>query len=166
MTLYASETTLTKGRPMVVARKTTRKRTVKRATKKRPAQKRARKAAVIDAKMEAMRISHYLRALHAKKTTKGPKVNPKVLEKRIDTAKANVAMKTGIAQLSAVQHLRNLQKKAASPAMNGNFERYEKDFIAVAGPYSERNGIDYGTWRAVGVDADVLKKAGIVRTRG
>lgn len=151
---------------MAVARKTTRKRTVKRATKRRAPAKKSRKATIIEAKTEAMRISHYLRALRALKTQTGPKVNPEVLERRIAKARAQVAMKTGIAQLSAVQHLRNLEKKAQGPEMNGNLERYEADFIKSAASYSEKNGIDYGTWRAVGVDAAVLKKAKITVRRG
>ena len=38
--------------------------------------------------------------------------------------------------------------------------------MKVARAYGERKGITYGTWRDFGVAADVLKKAGIQRTRG
>jgi hypothetical protein len=148
---------------MAVARKSTRKRTVKRATKKRAPVKKAQKAAVLDAKTEAQRISQYLRALQLKKTKMGPKAKPEVLARRVSKARDAAAMRTGIRQLEAVQRLRNLERKQADPSMNGNFEKLETNFIETAKGFGERKGIDYGTWRAVGVDAAVLKKAGITR---
>ncbi len=39
----------------------------------------------------------------------------------------------------------------------------EKEFIAVAKEYAERKRIGYRAWRAAGVSAEVLKKAGITR---
>ena len=40
----------------------------------------------------------------------------------------------------------------------------EADFVSAARSYSERKGISYAAWRAVGVPPAVLKKAGISRT--
>ena len=34
-------------------------------------------------------------------------------------------------------------------------------FVAVAASFSQRRGIDYGTWREVGVPAEVLRAAGL-----
>jgi hypothetical protein len=42
----------------------------------------------------------------------------------------------------------------------------EEGFIEAAKSYGERKGITYAAWRAAGVDANVLRKAGIPRTRG
>ena len=39
----------------------------------------------------------------------------------------------------------------------------EKQFIKVARPYADRLGIGYAAWRQVGVDPEVLERAGIVR---
>lgn len=41
----------------------------------------------------------------------------------------------------------------------------ERDFVKHAKGYSERKGISYSAWRAEGVPAAVLKRAGIKRTR-
>jgi hypothetical protein len=41
----------------------------------------------------------------------------------------------------------------------------EKEFVKVVRAYSDRNGITYSAWRQVGVEADVLERAGIVRLR-
>jgi hypothetical protein len=40
----------------------------------------------------------------------------------------------------------------------------ETDFIRVAGAYAQRKGITYHAFRAVGVPAATLKKAGIPRS--
>jgi hypothetical protein len=42
----------------------------------------------------------------------------------------------------------------------------EAEFVRVAKDYSERNGYSYAAWRAIGVDASVLKKAGVGRSDG
>jgi hypothetical protein len=43
--------------------------------------------------------------------------------------------------------------------------KLEVAFAEVASSYSDRKGISYAAWRSVGVPADVLKKAGVARTR-
>jgi hypothetical protein len=40
----------------------------------------------------------------------------------------------------------------------------EAEFVKVAKSYSQRQGISYATWRDVGVEASVLKAAGIPRS--
>ena len=42
----------------------------------------------------------------------------------------------------------------------------EAAFVEHAGSYSERKGISYAAWREAGVPADVLRRAGISRSRG
>lgn len=38
-------------------------------------------------------------------------------------------------------------------------------FVDVAGAYSRRRGIGYAAWREVGVPANILRTAGVPRTR-
>jgi hypothetical protein len=45
-----------------------------------------------------------------------------------------------------------------------NLEKIEADFVSVAGQYGARKNITYTAWRAIGVPADVLKRAGIGRS--
>ena len=42
----------------------------------------------------------------------------------------------------------------------------EAEFVKVAKEYSERNGYSYAAWRAIGVEAAVLKRAGVSRSEG
>lgn len=149
----------------MVAKRVTRRKPVKKrapARKRTAAKKRTptQKKQVIAAKTEAQRISHYLRALETKKG-RGPKKSPEVIERRLGEAKAKVPTSTGLRRLQAVQKVRNLERELAILSPNGSIEQYEKDFIASAKSYSQKNNIDYGSWRAVGVPARVLKKAGI-----
>ena len=39
-------------------------------------------------------------------------------------------------------------------------------FVQAARPYGERKGISYAAWREAGVDAAVLKRAGVRRAAG
>jgi hypothetical protein len=47
-----------------------------------------------------------------------------------------------------------------------DFAALEAAFIEHAQSYSERKGISYSAWRESGVLADVLRRAGVARTRG
>ena len=40
----------------------------------------------------------------------------------------------------------------------------EDEFVNVASDYGETNGISYAAWRAVGVPAAILKRAGVSRS--
>jgi hypothetical protein len=42
--------------------------------------------------------------------------------------------------------------------------KLEGDFVKVAMAYSKRKGIEYASWRELGVSADVLKRAGVSRS--
>ncbi len=52
---------------------------------------------------------------------------------------------------------------AASGDGGVDLDAVEADFIAAAGPYSQRKGISYEAWRAAGLEPRVLKAAGIGR---
>ncbi|MEY2468914.1 MAG: hypothetical protein QOF21_1612 [Actinomycetota bacterium] len=43
----------------------------------------------------------------------------------------------------------------------GEFADLERSFVRVARSYGDRHGLTYSAWRQIGVDADVLAKAGI-----
>jgi hypothetical protein len=60
----------------------------------------------------------------------------------------------------------NLQEELASRQEAVDLSELEEDFVRTAAGYSQRKGITYAAWRDAGVDATVLKRAGIPRTRG
>jgi hypothetical protein len=57
----------------------------------------------------------------------------------------------------------DLQAELSASENKADLEGLESDFVQAAKPYSERKGISYAAWRELGVEAAVLKKAGISR---
>ncbi|HWC10536.1 MAG TPA: hypothetical protein VG455_04860 [Acidimicrobiales bacterium] len=53
--------------------------------------------------------------------------------------------------------------EAVADRAPADMEALEAGFIAVARPYSDRKGLSYAAWRAVGVKPRVLRAAGIAR---
>ena len=66
-----------------------------------------------------------------------------------------------MSELKLVQERRNLTDELASMESSVDTSTLEDAFVAVAKGYSERQGISYSSWREVGVEAGVLKRAGI-----
>jgi len=56
-----------------------------------------------------------------------------------------------------------LQAELATMGDKVEISAMENGFVAVGKSYSARQGISYATWREIGVDAAVLKRAGISR---
>jgi hypothetical protein len=57
------------------------------------------------------------------------------------------------------RYLRAVQAGDAAP--KGRFHELELQFVTSVRSFSMRNGISYGAWRDVGVDLEVLARAGI-----
>lgn len=111
-------------------------------------------------------VDAYLRAVGQPKQ-RGRRVSLEELQRRRDAAAAEAATTEGVAKLKATQTVRDLEERiaAAQAGESVDLEALEADYIAVAAAYSTSHGIDYATWREVGVPAQVLKAAGIKQTR-
>jgi hypothetical protein len=70
-----------------------------------------------------------------------------------------------LSRVHLVQERINLQNELASKEEAVDLKALEEDFIRAARGYGERKGISYAAWREAGVDANVLRRAGIARTR-
>ncbi len=53
------------------------------------------------------------------------------------------------------------QLSAYTPGSDANLERLEEGFVAAAADYGRRHGLTYEGWIQAGVDAAVLRRAGI-----
>ncbi len=128
------------------------------------AMSKAHKEALADGRRQAAAIKRYLEAMAARRP--GRPITVESLKDRI--AKIAKKMKTETdplrkvelvqARMDAEDQLRGLKSKV-------DIKDLEADFIKNAKPYSERRGISYSAWREAGVSAEVLRKAGIPRTR-
>ena len=68
----------------------------------------------------------------------------------------------------AAQEIRDLEVKLAqlNTASGTDLKDLEAAFVKIAKKFGENRGIGYGAWRDAGVSAQVLRRAGVARTRG
>ena len=62
-----------------------------------------------------------------------------------------------------VQERMNLQHELEAKSQTVDLSSLEEEFVGSAADYGRRKGITYAAWREAGVDAAVLKRAGIRR---
>lgn len=124
------------------------------------------KAALAEGREAGRAVRRYLEALEAAKPKRGRKRDIDRLRDRLVEVEAELA--TG--GMSAWEKLHVAQEKldltAELSAAQGDgidLDGLETEFVAHAKAYSERKAITYEAWRAVGVPADVLRRAGVTR---
>jgi len=125
----------------------------------------AHKEALAQGRSESLAVRNYLEALSANKPKRGRKRTPTSIDGRLKAIAAKIESADALTKLSLIQERKDLEAEKASLGESNDAATFEKEFIAVAASYSERKGIDYASWRAMGVDAKVLKAAGVKRTR-
>ena len=60
----------------------------------------------------------------------------------------------------------DLQAELASKQDAVDLSSLEDEFVGAAADYGDRKGISYAAWREAGVDAAVLRRAGVTRGAG
>jgi hypothetical protein len=154
---------------MPPAKKATRK-SAKRTTTKRPAKRTlsaAHKKALAEGRTASATVDRYLAALNVPKR-RGRKVSPATLEQRLAAAQRASKSASGVARVLAAQEVRDVKAKLAqlNSASGVDIKSLEADFVKIAKTFGDNRGIGYGAWRDAGVSAQVLKRAGVARTRG
>jgi hypothetical protein len=111
-------------------------------------------------------VDRYLAAVTTPKR-RGRKVSTAMLEQRLVSARARFKTAAGVEKVLAAQEIRDLQAKIAQQrsATGVDVRSLEASFVRIAKRFSENRGIAYGAWRDAGVPAQVLKRAGVARTR-
>ena len=107
-----------------------------------------------------------MEALEAHKPKRGRKRTAGGIETRLRQIEDRLPVADPLTRVHLVQERINLQNELANKEEAVDMAALEKDFVSAAKGYGERKGISYAAWRAAGVDANVLRKAGIARTRG
>jgi len=122
------------------------------------------KAALAEGRVEGRVVRDYLEALRSSKGKPGRKRTPESVAKRLAAISTELLDATPVQELELVQERFDLEAELAKMGNKVDPSSLESGFVKVAGSYSKRKGISYAAWRAVGVDAAVLKKAGISRS--
>lgn len=123
------------------------------------------KAALAKGREEGRIVRAYLEALESTKPRRGRKRTVDSIRKKLAAIEEELATASPLNRLHLVQEQRDLETELAHSGQAVDVGALEKEFIRVAKDYSARKGLSYSAWRAVGVSATVLEKAGIPRTR-
>ncbi len=123
----------------------------------------AHKAALAKGRAEGRVVREYLEGLRATKPKRGRKRTPETIEKRLGKIEEELADASPIDELALVQERRDLHDELAAMSETIDMAALENAFVEVASSYSDSKKIAYASWRDVGVEASVLKRAGISR---
>jgi hypothetical protein len=122
------------------------------------------KAALARGRSEGKAVRDYLEALKANRPKRGRKRTPESIKRRLAAIDNELRDVDPMGELRLIQQRRDLEDELHSMGHALDMSLIEGAFIRVAKGYSERQGISYAAWREVGVQASVLKKAGISRS--
>ncbi len=139
------------------------------ADKKKSSKKRTmsneHKAAIAEGRAQAKAVSDYLEALAAAKPKRGRQRTPARIEARITAIDSEIADADALSALNLRQERKDLEAELTAKQTTIDPSDYEDAFVAQAAAYGGRKGISYKVWRDAGVTPEVLRKAGITRSR-
>ncbi|MEZ7961778.1 MAG: hypothetical protein QMC04_07585 [Ilumatobacter sp.] len=121
------------------------------------------KAALAKGRVEGRVVREYLEGLRATKPKRGRKRTAETVATRLETISAELESASPIDELLLVQERRDLRSELESMSDIIDMKQLEAEFVALAKSYSQSKQISYQSWRDVGVEASVLKAAGISR---
>ncbi|MEI8000773.1 MAG: hypothetical protein WCI50_05425 [Actinomycetes bacterium] len=122
------------------------------------------KKALAEGRAEGRAVKEYLDALDQQRPKRGRRRTAESIKKRLAAIDKELVNASSLQRLQLVQERRDLEAEFGQIDTTVDLAKLESDFVKVARSYSERKGIDYASWRELGVGADVLKKAGVGRT--
>lgn len=109
-------------------------------------------------------VRRYLEALELHRPKRGRKRTPESIQKQLTAIEEKLAAVDPLTRVQLIQQRMDLQQELASKSATVDLGALEGDFVKAAADYGQRKGISYAAWREAGVDAAVLKKAGISRS--
>ena len=122
------------------------------------------KAALAKGRAEGRVVRDYLEALRMTKPKRGRKRTAESIQTRLAAIDASIESADALTELKLVQERRDLNDELDMMNTAVDVADVESAFVEIAADYGTRQGISYAAWREVGVDAAVLKRAGITRS--
>jgi seryl-tRNA synthetase len=135
----------------------------KRQTKNKTTLTDEHKDALAEGRRQGNAVRRYLEALEVSKPRRGRQVSTESLSARRDEIDAKIATADPLKKAHLIQQRRDLDRRLSTSGETEevDIEALEDAFVLVAAEYGARKGIEYKTWREVGVPANVLARAGI-----
>lgn len=123
------------------------------------------KEAMAKGRRAATAVGAYIEALGTAKPARRRHLTPDQIEEQLVAARAAVGDESGTRKLAAAQHVVDLERRLVEATIPGpDFDALEAAFVEWAPYYAASKGISYAAFRATGVPAAVLKRAGISRS--
>jgi hypothetical protein len=122
------------------------------------------KEALAAGREEGRAVRAYLEVINRPKRP-GRKRTAESVEAQLAKIEARLGSSSAANRLALIQERFDLQKDLAALKAEASMDlaALESAFIAVAPAYGQRKSISYAAWREAGVNAEVLRRAGITR---
>lgn len=121
------------------------------------------KAALAEGRKEGKAVREYLEALEQHRPKRGRKRTAESIQAQLAKISEELLTSDPLKRLQLIQDRMNLESELSTIDNKVDLTALEAGFIESAKGYSERKGISYAAWRELGVDAAVLKRAGVGR---
>lgn len=122
------------------------------------------KAALARGRAEGRIVRDYLEGLRSNKPKRGRKRTAETVRSQLAQVEAQLVDADAVTELELVQRRRDLTAELESMSVGVDLVALEDAFVGVARSYADRKGINYASWREVGVPAATLARAGISRS--
>ena len=122
------------------------------------------KAALAEGRNQGRAVRRYLEALEAHKPKRGRKRTTDSMQKRLARIEVELPTADPLKRLQLIQERLDLQNELEQANTKVDLTELENEFVRAAADYSQRKGISYAAWRELGVEAAVLKRAGVSRS--
>ncbi|GEM_PF-1532458 len=121
------------------------------------------KEALKAGRSESRAVRRYLEALDRNRPRRGRRRTSEAIRQQLESVEKRLEDAEPFERLHLLQERRDLEAELASRDQGVDLATLEEEFVRVAAAYSARKGISYSTWREWGVEAAVLRRAGITR---
>ena len=122
------------------------------------------KEALAAGRNQSRAVKAYLAALKNNKPKRGRKRTVESINTRLAKIADELPTADALQEVLLLQEQTDLERELQTMGSDVDLTELEAEFIAVGLGYSTSKGIDYTTWRKVGVSAETLAKAGIKRS--
>jgi hypothetical protein len=122
------------------------------------------KAALATGRSQGLAVRRYLEALERNRPRRGRQQSADSLHRQLAEIETKIRDSDPLKRLHLIQQRKVVEDRLASGDGSEDISGLELAFIEAAPEYGSRKGINYATWREVGVSADVLRRAGIQRS--
>ena len=121
------------------------------------------KKAMALGRSESRAVGSYLAALEANRPKRGRRRTSESITARLEAIDEALAEADMLTRVNLIQERMNLAHELDLIDDVVDLSDLEAEFVSVAHNYSQRRGISYAAWREAGIDAALLRKAGIGR---